>query len=104
MVTTVTPQQAQELIAAEGLDIVDVREPGEWVTGHLPGARLVPLQQFKADPKTALPRDGVLFVCASGGRSMTAAKVAEAQGLAKIYNLAGGTRGWATAGLPIAKD
>lgn len=104
MVNSVTPQQAQELIAAGGLDIVDVREPGEWATGHLPGARLIPLQQFKADPKAALPRDGVLFVCAGGGRSMTAAKIAEVHGLAKVYNLIGGTRGWATAGLPISND
>jgi rhodanese-related sulfurtransferase len=104
MVTTISPQQTQELIARGGLDIVDVREPAEWSHGHLPGARLVPLQRLRSDPKEALPRDGIIFVCAAGVRSQVAAKVAEAQGLTNLYNLSGGTRSWVNAGLPLVRD
>lgn len=104
MVNSISPQQAQELIARGGLDIVDVREPGEWTHGHLPGARLVPLQRLRSDPKVALPRDGIIFVCAAGVRSQVAAKVAEAQGLTVLYNLSGGTRSWVNAGLPLVQD
>jgi rhodanese-related sulfurtransferase len=104
MVTSVTPQQAQELIASAHLDIIDVREPSEWSSGHLPGARLVPLQSLRSNPKGALPRDGVIFVCAAGVRSQAAAKVAEAQGLTNLYNLSGGTRSWVNAGLPLVRD
>lgn len=86
------------------LDVVDVREVNEWSTGHLPGSRLVPLNSLRANPKTALPRDGIIFVCAAGVRSQTAAKVAEANGLTKLYNLSGGTRGWVNAGLPLVRD
>jgi rhodanese-related sulfurtransferase len=84
--------------------VVDVREVTEWSTGHLPGSRLVPLNNLRANPKTALPRDGIIFVCAAGIRSQTAAKVAEANGLIKVYNLSGGTRGWVNAGLPLVRD
>lgn len=104
MINSIEPRQAQELIARGGFDIVDVREPREWSGGHLPGARLVPLDRLKASPKDALPRDGVIFVCAAGVRSETAARLAEANGLTNLYNLSGGTRGWVNAGLPLVRD
>ena len=104
MIQSLTPKQAHELIARGDVDVVDVREPGEWSTGHLPGARLVPLDRLQSSPKDALPRDGVIFVCAAGVRSQTAARVAQANGLSHLYNLSGGTRGWVNAGLPLVRD
>jgi rhodanese-related sulfurtransferase len=104
MINTLTPQQANELLSRGGLDLVDVRDQREWSTGHLPGARLVPLDRLRASPKAALPRDGIIFVCAAGVRSQTAAKLAEANGLSNLYNLSGGTRGWVNAGLPLVRD
>lgn len=101
MVTTVSPQELQALVAKGELDIIDVREPSEWIDGHIPGARLVPLAQLRADPSGALPRDGLVFVCAKGGRSAAAAQLAEQLGKRSVYNLAGGTDGWRSAGLPI---
>jgi rhodanese-related sulfurtransferase/transcriptional regulator with XRE-family HTH domain len=92
---------AEELLAKEDVDIVDVREPSEWNSGHVPRARLVPLDQLRADPKTALPRDNVVFVCAKGPRSSTAAKLAEKRGLRDVYVLDGGTQAWVKAGLPV---
>jgi rhodanese-related sulfurtransferase len=104
MIHSLDAKEAQELIARGNFDVVDVREPREWSTGHLPGSRLVPLDRLRASPAVALPRDGVIFVCAAGIRSQTAAKVAEANGLRDLYNLNGGTRGWVNAGLPLVKD
>lgn len=109
MVSALSPVQAQELIAKGTFDIVDVREPSEWSHGHLPGARLVPLQRLKSNPKDALPPkdgtiDGIIFVCAAGVRSQVAAKVAEANGLTNLYNLTGGTRSWVGAGFPLVND
>jgi rhodanese-related sulfurtransferase len=104
MIEAISPQQAQALLASGECDLVDVREPGEWAQGHLAGARLVPLGNLRADPTAALPRDGVIFVCAAGMRSMTAAKLAETIGLDRLYNLTGGTRAWTAAGLPLVKD
>ena len=104
MVNSISPQEAQQLIAQGQLDIVDVREPSEWSHGHVPGARLVPLARLKSDPRAALPRDGVIFVCAAGVRSQTAALLAESLGLSNLYNLSGGTRSWVNAGLPLVRD
>jgi rhodanese-related sulfurtransferase len=104
MVTSLSPQQAQTLIASTEIDIVDVREPGEWSAGHLPGARLVPLGELRSNPEGALLHDGVIFVCAAGVRSQTAARFAEQLGFNVLYNLSGGTRSWANAGLPLVQD
>ncbi len=104
MVHSVSPVEAQELIAKGELEVVDVREPREWSTGHLRGARHVPLDRLRGSPKKALTRDGVLFVCAAGMRSETAARLAVANGLSNVYNLSGGTRGWVKAGLELVQD
>ena len=103
MIQTLTPQEAAALIEQGELDLVDVRGPAEWSSGHLPRARLVPLPELAADPRAALPRDGVIFVCAKGIRSMAAAKAAESAGLRQLYSIDGGTQGWIGAGLPVER-
>jgi rhodanese-related sulfurtransferase/transcriptional regulator with XRE-family HTH domain len=97
---SLSPAELQSLLTTD-VDIVDVREPDEWSTGHVPGARLVPLALLRADPSGALPRDNVVFVCAKGGRSAQACAVAEGVGRATVYSLNGGTDAWRAAGLPI---
>jgi rhodanese-related sulfurtransferase/transcriptional regulator with XRE-family HTH domain len=101
MVRTVSPREAEALVAGGGFDIVDVREPSEWATGHLPGARLVPLGTLRERPGDVSFRDKTLFVCAKGGRSMSAATLADARGIKDVYSLDGGTSAWAAQGLPI---
>ncbi len=101
MIRTITPADAQALIAAGGVDVVDVREPNEWASGHVPGARLVPLAQFRADVAGAELGKRVIFVCERGGRSKQAAEFAEDHGVPEIYNLEGGTLAWRAAGLPL---
>ena len=94
MVRNVAPGDAQELIAKGDIDVVDVREPNEWATGHVPGARLVPLGQVAG---TEFGKR-VLFLCEKGGRSIKAASMVKAD---EVFNLEGGTSAWRAAGLPI---
>jgi rhodanese-related sulfurtransferase len=95
--------RARELIA-EGADLIDVREPAEYEAGHIPGARLVPLNGFLAKPRDHARREPVVFVCAVGARSALACEMAAAVGLRQIYNLEGGTNAWAASGLPIERS
>ncbi len=106
MIDTIDPKAAHALIAAGDpeLEIVDVRERREWLRGHVPGARLVPLDELRASPQGKLRTKKVLLVCARGVRSLSAAKVAEALGLPTIYSLDGGTAAWVDAGLPIVVE
>jgi rhodanese-related sulfurtransferase/transcriptional regulator with XRE-family HTH domain len=80
-----------------------VRQRSEWAAGHVPGARLVPLDELRSDPKAKLGGNRVLFVCAKGMRSLQAAEVAERLGVAEVYTLEGGTQAWSKAGLPIER-
>ncbi|MGE5481701.1 MAG: rhodanese-like domain-containing protein [Bacteroidota bacterium] len=94
--------RARELIAA-GSQLVDVREPDEYAAGHIPGARLVPLNALLARPREHLRADDVVFVCAVGVRSALACEMAAAIGLTRIYNLEGGTEAWVSSGYPVEK-
>jgi rhodanese-related sulfurtransferase/rubrerythrin len=76
--------------------LIDVRQPGEYEQGHIPGARLLPLPEL-VQSMEALPTDKQLvFYCHSGARSMAAASMAEEEGLGAgdLINLNGGMMAW----------
>jgi len=102
MVANISPLEARDIIASGQVDVVDVRDADEWTAGHIAEARLVPLEELRADPERALRRRAsILFVCGKGMRSLTAAKLAERLGFSQLYSLEGGTAGWVRAGLPL---
>jgi glyoxylase-like metal-dependent hydrolase (beta-lactamase superfamily II)/rhodanese-related sulfurtransferase len=87
-------------IKQSGALVVDVREPGEYAAGHLPGAVSIP-QADLALRLDELPRDReVLVVCEGGTRSVRAARFLKQTGFVSVTNLAGGTSAWRNAGLP----
>lgn len=88
--------EAARLIAAGPVTILDVRTPGEFTgLGHLPGARLLPVDLIASAP-AVLPADGtpVLVCCEHGVRSARAAAVLVAAGIGPVYDLAHGMAGW----------
>ena len=84
-----------------GATVVDVREPVEYLGGHVPGAIPMPMAQV-GDRLSEIPKTGPVYViCAAGGRSRKAAEFLRANGVDAI-NIAGGTRAWIAAGHPVA--
>ena len=103
MVASLTPAEAAALLASSDVQLVDVRDANETVSGSIAGAHLVPLDALRADPDAVLSRNArIVFVCAKGIRSMTAAKLAERLGYEQIFNIDGGLTAWSKAGLPLA--
>ena len=103
--TGLTPTQATLLINRESAQIIDVRATDEYVSGHLPESRNIPLEQLEAragelDKLKDVP---LILVCQTGARSTSAAKQLAKLGFTKANNLAGGIAGWRTAGLPLRK-
>ena len=83
-----------------GAAIVDVREPGEYAAGHVPGAVLIPMGQLPGR-MTELHRGAPVYVvCASGNRSATMTGFLRDAGF-DAYSVAGGTSGWARSGRPV---
>ena len=95
--------KGKELYDSQNTVWIDVREPGEWQDGRIPGSTLVPLNTLLLSPREYLSKDNVVFYCAQGIRSAVACEVAAAVGLTKIYNLEGGIIEWAAKGFPVEK-
>jgi rhodanese-related sulfurtransferase len=76
--------------------LVDVREPGEFRTGHVPGSHNLPLSRFDA---ASLPKDKkVVLICQSGMRSGTALTQARKSGHPDVAHFAGGVSKWRSHG------
>lgn len=99
----VTAAEAKDMIGGDDVVVIDVREPHEYSSGHVPGATLIPVNSVFAR-REELPKDKkIVFVCAVGQRSALAAELAAAAGLPpdKLFNLDGGTEAWKKAGQPV---
>ncbi len=81
-----------------GAFMLDVREPEEWMAGHIPGATLIPLGEL-ASRVSEVPTDRqVVVVCRSGNRSATGRDILRDAGLEQVTSMAGGMNQWAGAG------
>ena len=96
------PEELKVLLDAGRVLLVDVREPMEYATERIAGALLYPLSSFDA---AHLPPNGereVVFHCAAGGRSLTAARMRLAAGHPGAH-MAGGISEWKFQGLPTVR-
>ncbi|MEU6141076.1 rhodanese-like domain-containing protein [Streptomyces sp. NPDC047081] len=101
--TSFTPGQAAARFGE--FTVVDVRTPGEYAGGHLPGAHNIPLDRIAeaADAlRTVAARGPLLIVCASGARSAKGCAQLAALGTAAA-TLEGGTAAWTAAGHPVER-
>lgn len=85
--TQVSPDRARALVK-EGARLIDVRSPGEYAGGHLPGSINVPVGELSARTRELGAKDQpkVLY-CASGARSAVARSVLKGQGFTQVFNL-----------------
>ena len=85
---------------ADGAVVLDVRNPDEYVAGHVAGAKLIPLGELGARQDEIPEGDPIYVICAVGGRSLKAAE-AMAQAGYNVVNVAGGTKAWIEQGRPV---
>jgi len=81
-----------------GAFILDVRQPEEWVEGHIPNATLIPLGEL-ASRVSELPQDQeIVVVCRSGNRSAQGRDILLAAGFENVTSMAGGMNQWSASG------
>ncbi|MFE0038604.1 rhodanese-like domain-containing protein [Streptomyces sp. NPDC059015] len=100
MVTPTTLATGEARTRLHEMTVIDVRTPGEYAGGHLPGALNIPLDRIQRalpDIRHAADHGDVLVVCASGARSENACRILAENGIATA-TLAGGTAAWAADG------
>jgi rhodanese-related sulfurtransferase len=97
-----TPQAIQESDI-----LLDVREPDEYASGHIPGAVHIPrgMLEFKlsSDPQLGARDLKIVLYCKTSGRAALAAKTLQEMGYLHVQSIAGGIEAWIEAGNPIAK-
>ncbi|RUO60595.1 rhodanese-like domain-containing protein [Pseudidiomarina insulisalsae] len=98
-------EQLQQRIA-EGARVIDVREPGEYLVGHIHQAVNMPRgvleMQLTQHPEVAgyddalqrIASQPLYLICRSGGRSALAAESLQRMGFNEVYSVAGGMQAW----------
>src|SRR5579875_2189988 len=94
-----TPEADVDQLAGAAHDaaVVDVREPAEFVQGHVRGARLMPMGQLAGRMSELDPHRPVYVICASGNRSRAMTDLLRRAGF-EAYSVAGGTQAWIESG------
>ena len=97
------PERVKELVEGGEAQLVDVREPYEWDAGRIPGALHIELERLAGRAEELDREKPVVFQCRMGRRSALATQAFRAAGY-DAYNMTGGIKAWADAGLPLEPD
>ncbi len=77
-----------------GLQIVDVRNPGEVEAGTIPGAVNIPVAQLTGRLDELDPTVPTVVYCAGGYRSSVAASLLRQRGFVDVSDILGGYEAW----------
>lgn len=99
MVNEIAPEKLKDrLDRGDAVQVIDIRDPPEFETGHIPGAENLPLDRLARDVDRHEWRDEIVVACARGNSSVRAARLLEAyEGVdkdASVINLTGGYQAW----------
>lgn len=76
----------------EEVHIVDVRTAGEFQSGHIPGAKNIPLSNLDKGIKKLNRESQVVLYCQSGSRASNALSTLKGSGFSKAWNFGGISR------------
>jgi len=97
----VEPEEARRMLQDNQVVLVDVRGAEDYRKAHIPGARLIELEQVYTRIGELAGAPGLLFVCYRGVTSALACEVAAAAGHTRVFNLEGGMEAWEASGYPV---
>jgi len=97
--------QFATLAESRDIQVVDVRTPDEFASGHIAGAVNIPVQSpdFAERVDDLDPNATYAVYCRSGNRSQPAVAAMHSAGIDRIYELSSGTRGWVSAGRQLVQ-
>lgn len=89
----------------EQFTLVDVREDGEWITGHIPDAIHLGRGVIERDIEKNIADKGseIILYCGGGFRSILAAYNLQKMGYTNVYSMDGGIRDWTNSGYALVE-
>ena len=99
----ITPQELKELSVLAGVQLIDVRTPGEYQKGHVSIAKNIDFLDvdFEQNIQHLDPNRPIIVYCQRGSRSAKCASKLIAKGFVKVYDLKGGFVQWKNSGLKV---
>lgn len=97
-----TPEEFKEKISAASV-LVDVRTPGEYAQGYIPGAVNIDFRSpdFEQRLDSLDKSRTYLLYCAAGSRSSKAADLMKSKGFGSVLTLEGGLEAWSGSGFTL---
>jgi hydroxyacylglutathione hydrolase len=100
-IPSITLAELRRRLERDGLMVLDVRDPGEWNAGHIPGSRNIPVGRLEQRLRD-LPRRGTMVVhCQTGPRAALAASLLRARGFSDVQLFVSGFAEWRAAAQPV---
>ncbi|MFH4967870.1 rhodanese-like domain-containing protein [Gaetbulibacter sp. M240] len=95
-VKDLSPEAFSEAITGKNVQLIDVRTPDEYDSGHIPNAKNIDYfnDNFQTSLKILDTLQPVFIYCRSGNRSGKSVADFKNAGFTKIYNLEGGILNW----------
>lgn len=92
----ISPEEVKRKIDAdESFTLLDVREPWEFETARIAGAKLIPMGDVPSRANQELdPEEHVVVICHHGVRSMNVTAWLRQQGFEKAQSMRGGIDAW----------
>lgn len=102
---SVNTTEAVQLMNRDKAVVVDVRDAAGFASGHVIGAKNLPLADLEAKLPTAVKNKALplIFVCANGASANKGVAIAKKLGYENAHALTGGMGAWRTANLPVEK-
>ncbi len=104
-VSNVSAIEAVLLMSRNKVLVLDVRDATEFATGHIQGAKNIPVAELSGRIKEIekFKDKPVLVHCQKGMRAKTACGILRAQQFSQLHNLQGGLDTWVEAKMPLNK-
>lgn len=89
---------------SDQLQVLDVRAPSEWESGHVPCAKHLFVPEIRKRSGELEKSKPVVTYCATGYRATIAASMLQQQGFDDVRTMPGSWSAWQNAGLPVSKN